>query len=179
MLFGIKSGILCQQVNCQNKMGAGLAKAIMEQYPAVAREYHKAFLQYSKEELFGKVQIVPVEKSLYVANLFTQFDYGNPKKSGKIYTDEDKLIEAICKVLRAAKNFQPKDTAGRFPVFVPYEIGCGYGGGNWNSIWNRLTHLSNLAEDDKNRLVIYDTMYKKYIYRADRDNERGGEYELC
>ena len=159
--------------------GAGLAKAIMEQYPVVAEEYHKLFKDYSKEELFGQVQFVPVDENFYVANLFTQFNYGNPKTSGKVYTDENKLIEAVYKVLDVAARLQPANAYGKFSVYVPYEIGCGYGGGNWDSIYHRLTHLQgermNLKDVDFDRLVIYDTLHQHEIYKSE------GEYEneLC
>ena len=154
MLFGIEKGIFCQQVNCQNVMGAGLAKAIMKEYPIVAEMYHKAFEKNAKEELFGRIQMVQVEPDLWVANLFTQFSYGNPAKSGKIYTDVDKLVLAIRGILRNP-NF---DTA---PVYVPYGIGCGFGGEDWKNVEDRLLNINrNIScpwTVDQTRLIIWDT----------------------
>ena len=37
----LKKGILLQQVNCQNAMGSGVAKAIYTRWPIVKEEYHK------------------------------------------------------------------------------------------------------------------------------------------
>lgn len=43
-LLNITSGVIAHQVNCQNKMGAGVAKALYQRYPAVKSSYH-AFCQ--------------------------------------------------------------------------------------------------------------------------------------
>lgn len=134
-LFGITKGVICQQVNCQKVMGAGLAKEIMDRYPIVYEEYCAAFDAFDKRDLFGNVQLIEVEEGLFVANLFTQFDYGNASKTGKVYTDAEKLVkavEAVCK------------DAGDLPVYIPhtkdlegkkeYGIGCGYGGESWDKL---------------------------------------------
>ena len=62
----LKKGILLQQVNCQNAMGSGVAKAIYTKWPIV------------KEDLL-------------VVNSFTQLTYG---RTGK-HTNEDLLIRNI------------------------------------------------------------------------------------
>ena len=134
-LFGITRGVICQQVNCQAVMGAGLAKAIMDKYPIVYENYKDSFRRHKREELFGKVSLVKLSEDLYVANLYTQFSYGNPKKTGKVYTDADKLVAAVRGVCIKMKDF---------PVYLPhtkglegkenYGIGCGYGGETWEHL---------------------------------------------
>lgn len=37
----ITHGVIMHQVNCQNKMGAGVAKALYNTYPQVKTEYHQ------------------------------------------------------------------------------------------------------------------------------------------
>ena len=150
-IFGIENGILVQQVNCQDVMGAGLAKAIMEKYPIVADEYHKMFAQYSKGYLFGKVQAVSVEDDLIICNLFTQYQYGNAAKNNTVYTDIPKLVDAISHV---ADKYPDK------PVYIPYKIGCGYAGANWNEVISRIQmlHLSNI--------IIWDTRLQKEVLQT-------------
>ena len=136
-LFGIKKGILCQQVNCQNVMGAGLAKSIYEQFPIVKKEYHKSFKNYSKSEIFGKYFLVEISSELFVANIYSQFKYGNSNKTGIIYTDIKTLINAI-------KNIGEKYY--KYNIYIPEKIGCGLAGANWELVKNEIKNLklSNL-----------------------------------
>lgn len=140
-LFGIKEGIICQQVNCKNAMGAGLAKAIYEKYPIVKTSYHKSFEKNLK--LFGKYQVIPLTDTLSVANIYSQDGYENGIKNGIVYTDRDKLVNAIQSLI------------SRYPermIYVPKNIGCGLGGEKWGNIYPMLTEL------DCDRLRILDTM---------------------
>lgn len=153
-LFGINKGIICQQVNCQNVMGAGLAKAIMDQYPIVYETYCNSFQNETKDYLFlfGKVSIIPIGQDLYVANIYSQFDYGNPSKTGKIYTDADKLVKAVDMICKKYSNL---------PIYLPRSsskeignndgIGCGLGGESWDKLSQMFINLN------KNNLHLLDT----------------------
>ncbi len=72
-IFGIKNGILCQQVNCQNAIGAGLSGEIIRHFPIVKENYHKSFEDKQRGDLYGKYNIIKVDDDLYIANLYTQF----------------------------------------------------------------------------------------------------------
>jgi hypothetical protein len=54
------------------------------------------------------------------------------KHQGQIYTKEDKLINCIETIAKTTN----------LPVYVPINIGCGFGGGNWESILNKLQNLN-------------------------------------
>ena len=162
-LFGISKGVICQQVNCQDVMGAGLAKVILEQYPEVASKYHESFQKNTKESLFGKVQLVQIGPELYVANIFSQFSYGNPQKSGKIYTNADRLVKAVNGICIKMNHL---------PVYLPhskhmegkeeYGIGCGYGGENWENLSKRFIdlHRENLHLLDTNLGIVHEFLEK-------------------
>ena len=141
-LFGIDDGIICQQVNCQKVMGAGLAKAIMDKFPVVYEKYTGSFIGKRSEEMFGKVGIVRVTEKLAIANIYSQFSYGNSNKTGQIYTDEDKLINGISKL---SENYPDKN------IYIPVKIGCGLAGGNWESVKRRIQAL------DRDNLFFIDT----------------------
>ena len=131
-LFGITKGIICQQVNCQNAMGAGLAKAIYEQYPIVKEKYHEAFNHSSKSGMFGRYQVIEIAPELFVANIFSQYKYGNAIKNGLVYTDQGKLIAALSSISQ------------KYPlqnIYIPEKIGCGLAGGNWKLIKEQIDEL--------------------------------------
>ena len=101
-LFTTDAKYICHQVNCQGKMGSGVARQIREKYPTVYRWYkarcaegarEKERLGVSKSPLLGQVQMVykedyPVGKSdidsQAICNLFSQDQYGY---NGKRFTD--------------------------------------------------------------------------------------------
>ena len=91
----ITSGVIVHQVNCRNRIGAGLSGALIKVYPEVERYYHYAFEHASGKDLLGTYQVVPVTKELKIINSFTQLYYGNAMKNGRVYTDMDKLGKVL------------------------------------------------------------------------------------
>lgn len=170
LLFGIRAGIICQQVNCCGVMGAGLARAILEQYPQVKMAFDDYYAETTNDanrqhkchyNQLGSFQLVPLDKPfksigdlthdpdynkgsrLLVANIYSQDFYGNPAKTGRIYTKRDMLLNSIKTILLTAD----------LPVYVPYNIGCGYGGEKWENVY---AGLREIAKDHDN-LYLLDT----------------------
>lgn len=121
-ILDVEDGVICHQVNCQGKMGAGLAKGVRNRFPVAYKEYIK---EHNKNGIeLGTTYVVPVGERLYVANLAAQDKYG---KRGR-YTD----YKAFRKCLKHLKKYVKDE--GIENVYFPYKIGCGYGGGDWNII---------------------------------------------
>jgi O-acetyl-ADP-ribose deacetylase (regulator of RNase III) len=114
--------IIVQSVNCQGKMGSGLAKAIRDKYPQVYDLYRA---EYELEMLeLGYTSYIEVEPDKYVANICGQEFYGY---DGKQYTNYDALRNGLedVKMMAQALNVD---------VVIPYRIGCGLGGGDWDGV---------------------------------------------
>lgn len=139
----------CHQVNCQGKMGSGIAKSIKEKWPVVYDRYIETF-NYAKrfinisDYLLGLINIVEVEKDKNVINMFAQEYYGY---DGRRYTSYD----AFWSCLGEIKTNIPKDSKIGFPK----GIGCGLGGANWQVIE---TMIREVLDDD----------YKVYIYELEK-----------
>ena len=120
-LLAIQEGIICHQVNCQGKMGAGLTLKIRNKFPEVYRVYRDNIPN------LGEVQIIAVSEKLFVANLAAQQYYG--RERGKRYTDYGAFRNCLIKLRKIAnnKNLTP---------YLPYDIGCGLAGGDWDIISN-------------------------------------------
>jgi O-acetyl-ADP-ribose deacetylase (regulator of RNase III) len=99
-------------------MGSGLAKAIRERWPEVY-DLYVTKLSWN----LGEVQLVSVAGDFYVANLAGQFDYGRDKQ----HTDYGALERALYKVYNIAGILE-------LPLYIPYGIGCGLGGGDWSRV---------------------------------------------
>lgn len=131
----VSVGIIAHQVNCQGAIGAGVSGVICNQYPMVKDDYIDICSVSDKEDLFGGMQIVPVTGTLKVANIFSQFYYGNSAKTGVVYTDMDKLIYS----LKNLRESYPDEI-----IYVPYKIGCGLAGGSWHEFVEKAQDIPNL-----------------------------------
>lgn len=117
--------VICQQVNCKNVMGAGLAKAIYTKWPIVKRLYHEFCSEFdSPYDLLGKVQIIrQPEIPFDIANIFGQLNFGRKPVR---YTDYNALIAAFAEI----HSKYGEDNI----IAFPYGIGCGLGGGDWDTV---------------------------------------------
>ncbi|MDD3172148.1 MAG: hypothetical protein PHF63_00515 [Herbinix sp.] len=148
-IFNFKKGVICQQVNCKGKMGAGLAKDIAQKWPFVKESYLKLFDNNPNGVgLMGTVQFVPVKHDLIIANIFGQFDYG--RTPFKTYTDYKAFDTAMKKVWKFAVE-------SKLSVAVPYKIGCNLGGGDWKEIEKILCNT-----------FVYNRAVRLYIYHKER-----------
>lgn len=126
-ILNSNADVIVHQVNCQGVMGKGLAKQIREAYPEVYEQYLYLCKEYKDygcktHELLGMTEIVRVGFNRFVANLFAQEYYGSGKKC---YTDYDALRKCLATV--------NSEFAGKV-VAVPYKLGCGLAGGNWDIV---------------------------------------------
>lgn len=141
-LFDTKANYICHQVNCQGKMGSGVAKQVRERFPDVYR-YYKAWcdddaenrkrLGLSSSTLLGRVQMLYKKDYLIgdkdidpqvICNLFAQDRYGY---NGAQYTS----YIAFEKCLQQLRRLIPKGET----IAMPYKIGCGLGGGDWDAVY--------------------------------------------
>lgn len=115
--------IICQQVNCSGVMGAGLAKQIRAKYPVVYSEYQRYIHELNEQELplLGRVSYVRVADNIAIANIFGQDGYGR----GKRHTNYAALSVAFWRMFSRIQNTT---------IRIPYGIGCGLGGGDWDIV---------------------------------------------
>jgi O-acetyl-ADP-ribose deacetylase (regulator of RNase III) len=124
--------IIIHQVNCQGKMGSGVAKGIRSSFPKVYDEYMK-MCEWAKEKerLLGHAQVVQVGDNKYIVNLFSQLFYGY---DGKRYTSYDALYDGFSYIAEHAKRTNKS-------VAMPYLIGCGLGGGDWGIVYRIIEQI--------------------------------------
>ena len=149
---------ICHQVNCQGRMGSGIAKSIKTRWHRVYEDYiakcddirNKVIKMCgsweshidASEVLLGDIQLVPVEEDKTVVNMFGQQYYGY---DGKRYTSYDAFWSCLGKIREAV----PVGSKIGFPDHV----GCGLGGANWEVI---LTMIEEALND-----------YDVYIYKLE------------
>jgi len=103
-ILTVTKGIIVQQVNCQGVMGSGLALSIKTAYPVVYTRYKGVCNSTPPHSLLGRVQMVEVADGLWVANIFSQLNYGRDKSV--TYTDYSALHNGLSKIKSfALKHF--------------------------------------------------------------------------
>jgi len=112
-------GIIVHGCNASGAFGSGVAGAIRRKWPQV----YKAFMENGTGfDLMGTVQLNQISANFYVANGYTQLNFG---ADGKRYAD----INSVWRVMTAA--FFWADHYG-LPLYAPM-IGCGLGGLDWDT----------------------------------------------
>lgn len=128
-LFNTTAPFLCHQVNCQGKMGSGVAKQVRAKYPAAYRQYMCLCNDKSPSELLGHAQFVYGTDKI-VINMFAQNRYGY---DGHRYTDYSAFASCLHEIV---KKVVPGET-----IAMPYNIGCGLAGGDWNTVYSLIEKI--------------------------------------
>ena len=135
-IFDTHCNIICHQVNCQGIMGHGIAKQVKEKYKGVFNEYKRYCDAHAdnREAMLGEALIVDVDygaavldwlvnkERKYIANIFGQLTYGTGLRTN---------YKALVLGLEVVANFAKEHNLS---VAIPYKIGCGLAGGDWNKV---------------------------------------------
>lgn len=114
---------IMHQVNCKGVMGAGLAKQIASRYPDALREY-KTYCNKNGSKALGTALGVRAPGGKFVINLFGQDEYSRTKQCTDYKALESALAQARLFMLKNHIDY----------AAIPYGLGCGLGGGDWNIV---------------------------------------------
>jgi O-acetyl-ADP-ribose deacetylase (regulator of RNase III) len=127
----VTAGIVVHGVNCQGKMGSGVALAIRQKWPSVYKAY-KTYWEKNQNNRAGMLGFVLYVDTgaglnltglqLYIANIFTQLYYGN---DGAKYANPEAIEQGLSTVASLANQRS-------LPIYMP-KIGCGLGGLDWET----------------------------------------------
>ena len=122
-IFDGNEDVICHQVNLQKVMGAGIALQIKQRFPDVYKKYIES------DSKLGDIDVILAtiyngnQKRLYIANLYSQNNYG--------YFGTHTNYEAMNKCFKKLHDFIKIDNLS---LAIPYGIGCGLGGGDWDLV---------------------------------------------
>ena len=153
--------VIGHQTNCLGVMGAGIAKQIKARWPEVFKAYNwvckDGVTTPDPHTLLGKCQIIKTEDGKYVANLFGEYSFCESiapyEEGGKPrHTDYDALAECLNR-LHTWLVLMEKTTVG-----LPYKIGCGLAGGDWDGV---VYPMIKEEFDDDEDITLYIVKYNK------------------
>lgn len=149
-ILNAEETIIVQQVNCIGKMGAGLAKSIMQKYDNVRPsyfEFHKKMMNsgLTSNDLLGMVQYIKTHDKKIIANIFGQEFIRKNRDDKETYTKKYSLLCGIEKVKEKAEKYN-------LNIAIPYKIGCGLAQGNWEEIYSE---IEKIFKNSKVNVTIY------------------------
>lgn len=139
--------------NCQNVMGAGIAKAIADRYPEAKKAddlFHKAFNKHGlpPEKMLGifSVAYLPTTRTAGIVNLYTQ------EFPGRIPLDEKELfldnlfigLQSVFSGLNELENVK---------IGLPL-IGCGIAGMDFTDVYRVIRHALCRNHDNIDSVTI-------------------------
>ena len=133
--------IICQSVNYQGVMGAGLSRQIKNKYPGVMEDYIDKIETFSFDVIrsHGIFSGYATPDGKIIASIFGQNEYATSYNWGKKQTDYLSLGNGLVSVRRVAQNLNPFGS-----IAIPFGIGCGLGGGDWELVEEM---IKNIFED--------------------------------
>ena len=135
-----KAEYICHQVNYYGVMGAGIAKQIRLKYPENFYSYKKLCdITHNKSDLLGTVHMCS-ENGKTILNMFSLDGMGYDG----CFTDYD----SFAKCLNVIRDTVPFCST----IAMPYLIGCGIAGGDWNIIYNLIKDILGLTHE----VILYD-----------------------
>ena len=120
---------IVHQVNTKGIMGGGLALQIKEQFPIAFEDYKMGCDEFP--DLLASFARSKTEHGV-IFHLFGQSDIGTHRRMTN--------YAALSKALIGAIENLADEIDGTLRVGIPYQIGCGLGGGEWDIV-------SQLIED--------------------------------
>lgn len=136
-ILNAKEVIIAHQVNGLGIMGGGLAKQIKQTYPYVYDTYSNFVQQYeTPESLLGLNLLVRADGEKIDENISNDLDTKIISNLfGQAYVDTSKQetnLQALKQALNDLANFAKEN---KLSVALPYGIGCGLGGADWNDVY--------------------------------------------
>lgn len=133
--------VIAHQVNTCGVMGGGVAYYIRKKYPNVYQQYVKTCNEVKdRKSLLGQCQICNTGNDRqFVANLFGQLDFG----TDKVQTNYAALTDAF---ERLDSQLSMLELRKPMSVAIPYGIGCGLGGGDWNVVFKIIEETLKFRE---------------------------------
>lgn len=128
----VDRGVIAHVVNNRNAMGAGVAKALYDRWPIVKVQYHRwmAICDLEPGE-FSDVNFVIIDDDITVANMVAQDGFG---PGDRCYLDYKQLEASIRSVALYSEE-------NNLPIYLPYNMGCGLAGGNWDIVFRMLERI--------------------------------------
>ena len=150
--------IIIHQANCFTRMRSGIAKSIVAMYPQAEKADKEFHIPSGDKARLGNFSYAHMPRvgieGVTIVNLYGQYTYG----TDKVQTVYGKFEEGLRKVMEGLatspkhKEAYEADVSVFYKIGLPYRIGCGLAGGDWNVV---RTIIENVCFDYDVPIYIY------------------------
>ena len=139
---------IAHQCNCYSRRGAGLASAIFKAFPW-ADVYSNRSGRGNDASLFGSITIHGDQRvnRRYVINIYGQLKPGKPSPGRDSAASR---LEAFSKALDQIAELPELKSIG-----LPFGIGCGLAGGDWNEYESLLKDFAERIGERGVSVILY------------------------
>lgn len=123
-ILDFERGVICNVVNPDGTMGAGLALQIARKWPHVEAHY-KASVEYSHANNYWGNVYTKVNDGLFVCGMFAMASLQTPMPRFR-YTSFVSCLHDLRHWYESSGR-----SAANMPVLIPCGMGAGLAGGNW------------------------------------------------
>ena len=144
--------IIAHCCNCQGGFGSGIAGQIRREFPYAYQAFSEDVR--SPEDKLGTYTLgLPFEqvnarldniKNYNIFNLYGQLEYGPGDKQ---YINYNAFLQSMILMFEKITDWKSKSTKS-FKVGMPYLIGCGLAGGDWNVVEELILNVSCQYNND-------------------------------
>lgn len=127
--------VIAHQCNCLLAFGSGIAGQIRNELPGAYEKFKNDYREPLDKLGSYCVATKDIGNFLAVYNLYGQYSYG----IGNMHTNYLALREALTAMM---KNIDDEDILKAVKIGVPYKMGCGLGGGDWDTVSSILEEIS-------------------------------------
>lgn len=136
--------IIIHQSNCLMGFGSGIAGQIRQQYPRAYQAFAKD--DRKPEEKLGSFS-TGIDNGKIFYNMYGQYDFGGLK--GIRYTDYDAFRSGLDSVLTDITHMKDSCIVTTIDkIGMPYLIGCGLAGGDWEVVYKIIEEVAAEHEMD-------------------------------
>ena len=139
--------IIAHQVNCRGVMDAGIAKQLAEKYKGLYKGYLDSIKGRVDGPPLGKAYVydcwyeaVGTKMSRKIINVFGQDAYG---RDG-CYTNYDAVKRGFIDGIDYIREDEDIRPWNQLTIGIPFGIGCGLAGGNWDDMKKVLEELEKI-----------------------------------
>ena len=124
-LLDIKKGVIIHQISTKREMNEGLAKEIKEKYP----EHYNDYINSSM--FMGSIVISAINDDLGIMGFIAQ-DTSEGKEMNTDYHAFQMCLERLRRIHSCDETIN---------YYMPYGIGCGVAGGDWEEISKMISDI--------------------------------------
>ena len=137
---------IIHQCNCVTNHSKHLAKSVFDAFP-FANTYKNRTKDKTTHHTPGTIDVMGNGiTQRYVINAYAQYFPSKAKYSNDSYEKRLQWFKECLQKISQIKDIRKKTVA------MPYNIGCGSAGGNWNEYYD---YIKNFANKEKIQITLY------------------------